>query len=142
MVKYKIKIQKKGTRRDDVTLGKNDRICRKVIEYGILGLIIFSPLPAASVYEWSVLVIQLTILVMMAAYLLMRERPETSEFFPSAFKWPKMLFIGLFIFILIQILPLPNFIVKIFSPSIYSFQENFHPEPQDTEACPLALPCP
>lgn len=44
---------------------KRDVVCRKIIEYGILGLIVFSPLPAASVYEWSILVIQLTVLFML-----------------------------------------------------------------------------
>ena len=101
--------------RSDLTLGKKDRICKKIIDYGILGVIIFSPLPAASVHEWSILVIELAVLVMMAAYILMRERPKKNELLSLSLKWPKFLFVGLFIFIFFQILPLPNFLIKIFS---------------------------
>lgn len=116
----RIKMRKKG---NDAALYKRDRVCKKIIEYGILGLIIFSPLPAASVYEWSILVIQLTVLVMMAAYLIMREKPENNELLSRAVKWPGYVFVGLFVFIFIQIIPSPNFLVKIFSPSIYTFRD-------------------
>jgi len=90
-----------------------------------LGLIIFSPLPAASVAEWSILVIQLTVLVMMAAYFLMREKPQNNGFLYLSLKWPRYLFLGLFVFIFIQIIPLPKFLVKVFSPNTYSFQKLF-----------------
>jgi O-antigen ligase len=114
--------------RDSTGLQEKDRVCRKIIEYGILGLIIFSPLPAASVYEWSILVIQLTVLVMMAAYILMRKKPENNELLSLTVRWPRYLFSGLFVLIFIQIIPLPNFLVKIFSPATYSFQQNFSPD--------------
>jgi hypothetical protein len=76
----------------------------KIIEYGILGLIIFSPLPAASVHEWSILVIQLAVVVMMIAYFMMKEQPETNEPLSYSMRWPGYLFIGLFIFIFIQVI--------------------------------------
>ena len=72
---------------------------KKIIEYGILGLIIFSPLPAASVYEWSILVIQLAVLIMIIAYIFMREKPETDESLTQALRWARNLFVGFFIFI-------------------------------------------
>jgi len=72
--KMRLRIKKK-VMKDRLSLTRRHSICGKIIEYGILGLIIFSPLPAASVAEWSILVIQLTVLVMMAAYFLMREKP-------------------------------------------------------------------
>lgn len=106
---------------------KKDRICRKIIEYGILGLIVFSPLPAASVYEWSILVIQLTVLVMMGAYVLMGEKLQKNEPLMGSLRWPKILFVGFFIFLFVQMLPLPKFLVKVFSPSSYAFQERFLP---------------
>jgi O-antigen ligase len=106
-------------------LSKKDRICRKIIEYGILGLIIFAPLPAASVYEWSILVIQLTVLLMLGAYLMMEKRPKVHPELSRLLKWPKYLFTGLFMLILIQILPLPRFLIKIFNPNTYSFQRSF-----------------
>jgi len=104
-----------------------DKIYRRIIEYGILGLIIFAPLPAASVSEWSILVIELTVLVMMAAYLMKPQKPHTNKLLLHSFKWPKVFFTGLFAFLFIQLLPLPKFLVKVLSPSTYSFQENFMP---------------
>jgi len=106
-------------------LSKKDRICQKIIEYGILGVIIFSPLPAASVSDWSILVIQLAVLIMMAAYFLMREKLQNNEFLSLSLRWPRYLFLGLFIFIALQIIPLPKFLVKFLSPNAYSFQELF-----------------
>ncbi len=71
------------------------------------------------------MVIQLTVLVMMAAYIMMREKPQNNELLSLSLKWPKYLFLGLFVFIFIQIIPLPKFLVKVFSPNTYSFQELF-----------------
>ena len=121
-MKYKIGIKRK--KRNGI-LPKRDEICSKVIEYGILGLIVFSPLLAASVYDWSILVIQLTVLVMMAAYLLMRNKPQNNGLLSRSLKWPRFLFFGFFAFLLLQVFPFPRFISKIFSPNTYSLQESF-----------------
>ncbi len=109
-------------------LSRRDVICRKVIEYGILGLVVLSPLPAASVSEWSILVIQLTVLVMLAAYFIMRKKALTNKLLSASMKWPRILFISLFVLIFIQIIPLPKFLIKIFSPNAYSFQKIFSPD--------------
>jgi len=100
-----------------------DRICAQIIDYGILALIIFAPLPAASVYEWSVLVIQLVVFIMTAAYLFIEKKPQNNESLSLAFRWPKKLFSVFFIFIFIQFVPLPKFLVRIFSPSAYDYQK-------------------
>jgi len=118
---------------------KRDVVCRKIIEYGILGLIVFSPLPAASVYEWSILVIQLTVLFMLAAYFVMKEKPQTNKLLSFSMKWPGILFVSLFIFIFIQVIPLPEFLVKIISPNVYSFQKNFFPDFLNTKFMSLSL---
>jgi hypothetical protein len=102
--------------------GHMDDFYKKVIEYGILGLIIFSPLPAASVNAWSILVIELTVLVMMAAYILMKHKPRINARISSSLLWLKIFFGGFFLFLLAQILPLPVFIVKLISPSSYRFR--------------------
>lgn len=119
---------REGTRSRTGTLSSKDQVCRKIIDYGILGLIVFSPLPAASVYEWSILVIQLAVLLMLGAYILMTEKPQNNEFLTNSLKWPKVLFIGFFIFLVVQVFPLPKFLVKIFSPGSYAFQERFLPD--------------
>ena len=57
------------------SLSKRDMVFRKIIEYGLLALIVFALLPAASVYEWSILVIELTVLVMLVVYLIILTSP-------------------------------------------------------------------
>ncbi len=106
-------------------LSKRDNLCEKIIDYGILGLLVFSPLPVASVHEWSILLLQLTVLVMVAAYILMREKPKNNKLLLHSLKWPRYLFFGFFAFLLIQILPLPKFLVGLLSPSTYSFHKLF-----------------
>lgn len=124
---------------DNSPLKSWDNICRKIIEYGILSLLIFSPLPAASVSEWSILVIQLTVLVMLAAYFMMREKPQINDLLSRSLKWPKNLFMSMFALIFIQLLPIPKFLIKIFSPSAYSFQQNYRPEFSDVKFLSLSL---
>jgi O-antigen ligase len=121
-------MMKDGKRNVSRDITRRDRACRKIIDYGLLGLIIFSPLPAASVYDWSVLVIQLVVLVMLIAYVLMKNRPATNEILAEDLKWPKRLFLGLFVLIFIQTIPLPKFLIRLFSPNNYDFQQNFSPD--------------
>jgi len=106
-------------------ISKKDKLCRRIIDWGIVGIIVFSPLPAASVYEWSIFTIQITVLVMMIAYLLLSTKPAVNKLLLPSLKWPKYLFIGFFIFILLQIIPLPKFLIKLLSPNSYSFREMF-----------------
>lgn len=120
-------IRKTRLKKESQTLSGRDRTYQKIIEYGILGVIIFSPLPAASVYEWSILVLQLVVLVMVAAYVLMREKPRNNELISLTLKWPGYLFSALFVFILFQIIPFPSVIVKFLSPNTHSFQTLFSP---------------
>jgi len=98
-------------------------IASRIVEYGLLGLLIFAPLPAGSVYEWSILVIQLAVFVMLAAYILMREKPRINRSLRLALKWPKFLFLGFLVIAVIQFAPLPKFLVRIFSPSAYAYQQ-------------------
>ena len=98
-------------------------ISSRIIEYGLLGLLMFSPLPAGSVYEWSILVTQLAVFVMLAAYILMREKPRINRSLKLALKWPKFLFLGFLVFAIIQFVPVPKILVRIFSPGVYAYQQ-------------------
>ena len=98
-----------------------DKACRQVIEYGLLGLLIFSPLPAASVNEWSLLVIELTVLGMLGAYASMRARTPPNPLLGPAVRLPGFLFAGLFVFWLIQFIPFPAAVVRFLSPGAYGF---------------------
>jgi len=97
-------------------ISKKDKLCRGIIDWGIVGLIVFSPLPAASVYEWSIFIIQITVLVMMIAYLSLSTNPPVNKLLLPSLKWP---------IILLQIIPLPKFLVKVLSPNSYSYREMF-----------------
>ena len=122
------KIKTTRPKKENQTLPGKDRVYKKTIEYGILGVIIFSPLPAASVYEWSILVIQLVVLIMMAAYVLMRKKPQNNELLSLSLKWPRYLFLGLCVFIVFQMIPFPSFLVRLLSPNMYSFKNLFSPD--------------
>jgi len=104
---------------------KKDFICSKIIEYGILGVLIFSPLPAASVYEWSILVIEIAVFTMLGFYILMKHRPILPPGQESVMKKLRFLFAGFFVYLVFQMLPLPVFLVKIISPGTYHFREQF-----------------
>ncbi len=106
-------------------MNKKDQVCRKIIECGILGLLIFSPLPAASVHAWSILVIQLAVVIMLAAYMLMGDKPQPNPFLSKILHKPTYLFGGFFALLALQILPLPKFMVKILSPQTFEFYKNF-----------------
>jgi O-antigen ligase len=106
---------------------KNE-ICGKIIEWGILGLIVFSPLPVASVHEWSILVIQIVVVIMAIAYFMMKEEPDVNEYIADAIRWPRYLFIAFFVFVFFQLIPMPKFLVEFLAPNTYSFREVYSPE--------------
>jgi hypothetical protein len=121
------------------SLSEKDRIYRKIIEYGILGLILFSPLVAASVNEWSILVIQLTVLVMLGAYLLMKQKPQKNIYLGPSTKWARYLFVAFFFYVAFQMIPLPKFIVKTLAPKTYSFQSIFSIDFQSVKFMSISL---
>ena len=126
MSRHKIKIERSSWRLGKGSnLSKKDKICRKIIEYGILGLLIFSPLPAGSVNEWSILMIQLTVLVMLVAYYLLKKKPRQHDQLDHSMSWPKYFFFVFFLLLLIQVIPLPKFIIGIISPDTFSFKNTF-----------------
>ena len=102
-----------------------DKTCAKIIEYGIFGLLIFSPLPAASVYEWSILVIQLFVLLMLGAFIIMEEKPHANASFTSVGRPAKYAFCGVLFLVLLQLLPLPAFLGKVISPAAYAFKNTY-----------------
>ena len=102
---------------------QSDGIGINIIQAGLIGLLIFSPLPAASVYGWSILVIEIIVLAMLGTYVLMREKPQINELLGSAVRWPKRLFFVFFLFLCLQIVPLPKFLIKVFSPGSHSYSE-------------------
>jgi O-antigen ligase len=105
-----------------------DRALLKFIEVGILALIVWVPLPKGSVNEWSILIMQIVVFAMTAAYVLVEDKPLDNEYLELVLRWPRYLFLAVFALIAFQILPLPNFLVKILSPRSYAFRQMFVPE--------------
>jgi O-antigen ligase len=110
-----------------IALSAKDIFLRRVIEYGLLALIVLSPLPAASVYEWSILAIQIAALVLTAAFLLLDTKPAVNETMVSALKWPSRLLKAFGVFLIIQVIPWPGFLVSVLSPGAAAFRRDFHP---------------
>ena len=100
---------------------------RKTIEYGLLALLLWSPLPAASVEEWSVFVIELAVAVMAAAYILLDEKPSLNRHLPPVLRRLRFFAAGFFVFVAFQILPLPAALVRLVSPGSYEFQRLYSP---------------
>lgn len=136
---YKVKTRWRRGIQEKLTFTKRNDTGEKIIEYGILGLIVFSPLPAASVSEWSILIIQITVLIMFASYVLIREKSKNGELRHQALKWPKFLFFVLFVFILLQIIPLPKILIKVLSPNTFSFKELYSIDISETRYISLSL---
>jgi len=98
------------------------------ILYGLIALIVFSPLPQGSVLEWAVLAIQLAALGLAAAWVMRTPKPAVNPFLLKALKWPRRLFLGFWVVVLVQVIPLPKFLVKVISPGTYSFLSTYSPE--------------
>ena len=122
-----------------MSLKINDPFLRKIIEIGLVGLIIFAPLPAASVHEGSILVIQVTVIVLMICFYGMAERPPSNKRLMQALKWPGYLFVGFWIFIVFQIFPLPKFLAKILSPNAFDFRQLHVPDFSSTTFFSVSL---
>lgn len=100
---------------------------RKVVEYGLLALLVGSPLPAASVEAWSVLAIELVVALMAAAYILLDDKPATNPHLASVLRPLRFFAAGLFGFVALQIVPLPAGLVRLVSPGSYEFQKLYSP---------------
>ncbi|MEW5901367.1 MAG: O-antigen ligase family protein [Acidobacteriota bacterium] len=97
----------------------------RFLDYGILALLALSPIPAASVHEWSVLIIEVAVVTLAAVCLLSQGRLQGNAVLSSSLKWPRRLFLGLFLFLAFQIVPLPKTLAHLLSPQSYSYRESF-----------------
>jgi O-antigen ligase len=100
---------------------------RKVLEYGLLALLLWSPLPAASVEEWSIFAVELVVAVMAAAYVLLGERPSLNPRLPPVLRSLRPLVAAFFGYLALQIVPLPAGLVRLVAPGTYGFQKLYSP---------------
>lgn len=68
------------------------------------------------------LVIQLLVLIMLGAYVLMKERPPVNESLARAARPARYLFYAFWVFITLQWLPLPVNVVRTLSPRAYAYR--------------------
>ena len=110
-----------------------------IILYGLIVLIAFSPLPQGSVLEWSILVVQLMVLALAGVWVLRTPKPSVNPYLVQALKWPRRLFLGFWAVVLVQVLPLPKFLVKVLAPGTYSFLQTYSPEFSRSSTVTLSL---
>jgi O-antigen ligase len=101
---------------------------KKTVEYGLLALLLWSPLPAASVEEWSIFVIELAAAVMAAAYVLLDPKPDLNPHLRPVVRRMRAVAISVFGFLALQAVPLPAGLVRILSPGSYGFRKLYAPE--------------
>jgi O-antigen ligase len=100
---------------------------RKIVEYGLLALLLWSPLPAASVEEWSIFVVELAVAIMAAAYVFMDPKPALNRHLPPVLRRMKPVVAAFFGYLVLQVLPLPAGLVRIVSPGSYEFRRLYAP---------------
>lgn len=99
----------------------------KVLEYGLLALLLWSPLPAASVEAWAVFGIELAVAVLAAAWVLADPKPRLNPHLPPLLKRTRPLAAAVFGFLLLQVLPLPVAAVRLLAPAAVRFRELYDP---------------
>lgn len=98
-----------------------------IILYGLIGLIVFAPLPQGSVLEWAVMIMELAALFLVAVGLWRSPKPVVNPYLEKALRWPRRLFLAFGAIVVLQILPLPKFLVRLLSPGSYSYLKTFSP---------------
>ncbi len=95
-------------------------VLAEAIEIGIVGLLVLSPLPLASVHPWSIMSIQITVLILTAFWILMRAKPQANPLLEHSLRTPRLLALAFFAFTALQAVPLPSALVKVISPGVVS----------------------
>ncbi len=109
-------------------LSPKDRLGRKILDFGLLALLVWAPLPIASVESWSILLIEIAALFLFSVYLLLDRKPVLNPKLVLDVRHLRPAFFGLFAFLAFQILPLPAFIGRILSPRAAALRSQYVPE--------------
>jgi O-antigen ligase len=114
-------------------------LTKTLLEYGLLALLVWSPLPAASVEDWSVFVIELVAAVLAAAYVLDPEKPSLNRHLPPALRRLRPFAAALFGYLALQVVPLPAGLVRLVSPAAYEFRRLYSPAFAKTKFMSLSI---
>ena len=101
---------------------------RRTLEVGLAALLIFSPLPAASVNAWSILVVELAAVFLALTYLFLEPKPHVNDQMAPALKRVKIALAGFFGLVAFQLLPLPAGLVRFLSPGTYRLHRLYSPD--------------
>lgn len=112
---------------------------RWLIFFLLILLLIWSPLPAASVENWSVFILQIVVVVMAASYIFLEPKPVISSMLASLTKRMRMFILGFFGLLTLQIVPLPAFIIKYLSPAAFAFHQQYNPLFSETKFLTLSV---
>lgn len=91
-------------------------LCEKIIEYGLIFLIIFTPLVFGTVHVWSITIMELTVIFLLGVWLVKRLSSSGPELIITPLNLPILFFVCLVLF---HLLPLPPFAIKYLSPNTY-----------------------
>jgi len=120
----------------------------KIIEFGLIFLIVFTPLAFGTVHIWSITIMELTVIflvivwiikLLFTSYKLSNSRPLVLSFklAKTPLNFPILIFICLILF---QLLPLPPFAIKYLSPNTYSLYKMTLPDYDISNNCrPLTI---
>ena len=94
----------------------------KIIEYGLIFLIIFTPLAFGSVHVWAYTIVEVVALLMLLTFLVSRFTAHALRPTPRALRLalPLLFFLGLVLF---QMVPLPSSAIKHLSPNTYDLYQ-------------------
>ncbi len=106
--------------------GDRSAVWKKVAEIGLIALLVFSPLPQGSAWEWSILVIQLSVLALALVFVLFN-RESPSPALSRTLRLPRILICCFFGLLLLQALPLPPGLVRVLSPASFHFHHAYAP---------------
>jgi O-antigen ligase len=109
------------------SLGRGDPLRRTIIEAGLLALLVVSPLPAASTDKWAILIIELAAIALTAVYFSLEHPPQINVPLSEKLGRLKYAFAALGLWIALQLLPLPKFLLKILSPRTLALHQQFSP---------------
>ncbi|HOW84466.1 MAG TPA: O-antigen ligase family protein [Candidatus Aminicenantes bacterium] len=100
---------------------------KKILDYGLLTLLLWSPLPAASVEEWAIFTIELLAAVLAGAYILLEPKPGLNPHLPPVVRKMRPVAAAFFGFLVLQVVPLPAGLVRLLSPASYGFRKLYAP---------------
>ena len=102
-------------------------------------MILFSPLPAASVFPWATTLIAVVSIVLMLCYVLVGNKPEVNPLLVRRLRWSRYFFSGFILYVVFQVMPLPVGLVKLLSPQAISLRESFSFQVGEWKAVTLSL---